>query len=182
MKTYFIDDPFECVKMSNECLEGHEGLIINICKSTFVETGSLRGFRQDICDKYGIPVAKTGYHGGSIVCFPGDLSFCETHWGPSEFAPEMIEKAVVFLKGKDLEITRDENDILVDGEKVISWARFTTISGWVQSVVHFSINSDLNLIKEICTKQMLKIPGALSKYGITADMLLDYLGYSKEGI
>ena len=65
------------------------------------------------------------------------------------------------------------SDLLADGKKVASWARATLITGWVQTVAHFSVNVDVDLIRQICTKPMVKVPGALSDYGITAEMIWD---------
>ena len=52
-------------------------------------------------------------------------------------------------------------------------------SNWVgeltESVAHFSINMDLNLVGRVCTKPMVKTPGALGKYGVTADVLLEVI-------
>ncbi len=175
METYITNDPLEALRISEECLAGHEGLIIHIADGHFVETGVFPTCDTAVCEELGIPVCRARYLGGSIVCFPGDLSLCEISWGASEFAPRVVEQAVSWLQSRGLTVKQDGNDVLVDGRKVVSWARATTAEGWVQSVVHFSVRSDVELISRICTKEMEKIPGALDDYGISADDVLGAL-------
>ena len=161
---------FEAV--ANECLAGREGAIACINADPCVWTGELNTLNRDACKKHKLYVGKGKYLGGSIVNMPGDLSICITTWGNSDLAPQIVDRAVEWLSARNILITRDENDVLADGKKVVSWARATTIQGWCQSVVHFSVGAmDLDLVREICTKPMVKIPGALSLYGITAEML-----------
>ncbi len=161
---------FEAV--ANECLAGREGAIVCINEEPCVWTGELNTLDLAACKRHKLYVGQGKYLGGSIVNMPGDLSLCITTWGHSELAPRIVERAAAWLEKRGAAITRDENDVLADGKKVISWARATTIKGWCQSVVHFSVGSmDLELVREICTKPMVKEPGALSRYGVTAEML-----------
>ncbi len=161
---------FETV--ANECLAGREGAIVCINDEPCVWTGELDTLDLAACKRHKLYVGRGKYIGGSIVNMPGDLSICITTWGNSDLAPQIVDRAVEWLEAKGVAITDDENDVLADGKKVISWARATTLQGWCQSVVHFSIGTmDLDLVREICTKPMLKEPGALSLYGVTAEML-----------
>lgn len=163
-------DYFESV--ANECLAGREGIVVCINSDTCVWTGELATLDLVACKRYGLTVGRGKYLGGSIVNMPGDLSICITTWGNSELAPQIVDRAAEWLAERGISITRDENDVLADGKKVISWARATTLEGWCQSVVHFSVGAmDLGLVREICTKPMVKEPGALSLYGITAEMI-----------
>lgn len=163
-------DYFEAV--ANECLAGREGIVVCINADLCVWTGELATFDLAACKRNGLAVGRGKYLGGSIVCMPGDLSICITTWGNSELAPQVVDRATEWLARRGISITRDENDVLADGKKVISWARATTLQGWCQSVVHFSVGAmDLELVREICTKPMVKVPGALSDYGITAEMI-----------
>lgn len=159
---------------ANECLVGREGAIVCINEEPCVWTGEFNTLNLEECKNRGLYVGKGKYLGGSIVNMPGDLSICITTWGDSDLAPYIVDRATEWLAERGINITRDGNDVLADGKKVISWARATTLHGWCQSVVHFSVGAmDLDLVREICTKPMVKVPGALSYYGITADMIWD---------
>ena len=169
MEVIKTTDPAEFERYANECLAGHEGMVIHTCDKPCIWTGQLRTYNPSATDLF---VGKALYLGGTIVNGKGDVSICRTTWGNSDFAPDLVRRSAEWLKEKDLSVTTDENDVLVDGKKVISWARFTTVKGWCQSVVHYSVNVDLELIRAICTKPMVKVPGALSDYGITTKEIL----------
>ena len=161
---------FETV--ANECLRGREGAVVCINDEPCVWTGALHTLDLAACRRRKLHVGKAIYLGGSIVNMPGDLSICITTWGNSDLAPRIVDRAAEWLAGRGVSIARDENDVLADGAKVISWARATTRKGWCQSVVHFSVGAmDLELVREICTKPLVKTPGALSLYGLTAEMI-----------
>lgn len=135
--------------------------------------GELLTYDPEEIEKRGLFLGKGQHLGGTIVNMPGDVSVCITTWGDSDLAPEIAAKLTNWLTEKGLNITTDGNDTLVEGKKVISWARATTVKGWCQGVVHASVGAiDLELVKAICTKPMEKVPGALSEYGITADDLV----------
>ena len=174
MNIVFEPDPIEAVRLSRKHLAGQEGIIVNIAEDVFVETGLLRSLDRDICDEKDIYVGEAIYLGGTIVVMPGDLSLCITTWGSSDLAPNIVSRSEEWLVERGINVSRNENDLLADNKKVVSWARATAVNGWCQSVVHFSIGVvDLELITKICTKPMIKIPGALSDYGITAEMIYE---------
>lgn len=163
-------DYFESI--ANEYLAGREGIVVCINDNPCVWTGELDTLDLAACQKHNMYVGHGKYIGGSIVNMPGDLSICITTWGDSNLALQIVNKAATWLSERGVNITSDKNDILADEKKVISWAKATTLQGWCQSVVHFSVGQmDLDLIKEICTKPMIKEPGALSLYGLTAEMI-----------
>ena len=56
---------------------------------------------------------------------------------------------------------------MTDIDRLISVARAEL--GCTESVIHCSIGPmDLDLVREICTKPMAKVPGSLGDYGVTA--------------
>ena len=181
MEIYKANNLTEAVELSKECLSGHEGVIIYVSEGPSVLTGAFNTLDRDACKRFGLQIGEAPYHGGTIVNMPGDLSLCITTWGNSEIAREIVDATVEWLEGLGVKVSRNNNDVLADEKKVISWARTMTISGWCQSVVHFSVGKmNLDLVKEICTKRMVKIPGSLSDYGITADDILAKLNLESE--
>lgn len=167
-------NPLEFESYANDCLSGHEGMVLHVAASVNAWTGQLDTLDRAECERRGIVIGTGLYLGGSIVNMPGDLSVCLTTWGESDFAPRAVDAIADWLASRGVAITRDGNDVLADGKKVISWARAMHIRGWCQSVIHFSVGPmDLDLVKAICTKPMAKIPGALSDYGVTAEMIWD---------
>lgn len=177
MEILKTNNPVEFLAFAESCLDkqhGHEGLVIHVCEEPCVWTGALEWtLNAEECARRGLTVCKGRYLGGSIVNMPGDLSLCLTTWGDSEQAPLWVDKLAAYLERRGIAVTRDENDVLADGRKVLSWARATTLQGWCQSVVHCSVGKmDLELVRAICTKPMVKVPGSLAEFGITAEELL----------
>lgn len=170
MKAYHTNSCTEFTHLASEFSE--ERIITHVTKTSCVWTGQLPTLNCEECEKRGIEIGQGEYLGGSIVNMPGDLSLCIVTWGDSDLAPQIVDKTAEWLSERGISITYDENDVLADSKKVVSWARATTLQGWCQSVVHFSIGEmDLELVKAICTKPMVKVPGALSEYGVTAEDL-----------
>ena len=180
MDIYRTSDPAAAYRLSRECMAGHEGEIIVVNVAPCVWTGRLNTMDLSACAGRGLTVAYGEYLGGSIVCMPGDLSVMRVTFGSNEWAPELVDAAAAWLEGRGIAVTRDENDVLADGRKVISWARATGYEGWCQSVVHFSIGPmDLDLVRTVCTKPMTKVPGSLGEYGVTAEDVLGALGIGR---
>ena len=172
MTIYRAESAADFEEFANRCLSpGGEGCVYHISPSVSVWTGQLATLDLAACERLGLTVGQGEYMGGSIVNMPGDLSICITTWGDSDLAPEIVERMAAWLTGMG-ELSQDENDVLLDGRKVLSWARATTVKGWCQSVVHCSVGPmDLKLVREICTKPMAKVPGSLGDYGVTAEEL-----------
>ena len=164
------------LEAAKQLRDGEDGLIVCVNQSVCVWSGVLPLYRRSFCAAHNIPVAAGEYIGGCIVCMPGDLSLIRTAWGSSDFATDLARRAAEMLVARGLSVSIDGNDVLVDGCKVISWASSMAQNGWSQNVIHFSIGPmDMELVRHVCAKPMMKTPGSLGVYGITAEMLLTEL-------
>ena len=68
----------------------------------------------------------------------------------------------------------DNNDVMVDNGKVASGGEII-INGFEYMGYQISVNQDIEAIKNICTdKPMVKIPKALSEYGITTEEMVEF--------
>ena len=145
-----------------------DGLVLLFSSELAVVYGHPQYIDTNVCARNGAFLYQAWHLGGAIICFPGDLSIMELKNGGSNFGYESISAVRDMLESRKIDALIDGNDLMVDGRKCGSWAR-TIDSGYTQIVVHFSINSDMQTIQELCAKPMVKIPGALSDYGITAE-------------
>lgn len=145
-----------------------DGLVLLFSSELAVVYGYPQYIDVNACVRNGAFLYQAWHLGGAIVCFPGDLSIMELKNGGSNFGSESISAVRDMLETRRISALIDGNDLMVNGRKCGSWAR-TSDRGYTQTVVHFSINSDVAIIRELCTKPMAKIPGALSDYGITAE-------------
>ena len=176
LEIFRTSDAEQAMQFAQESLEGLHGketLDLFFNQSVFLQTGVLHSSDCETARNLGIPVWQAGHLGGSIVCFPGDLSICLTTWGDTvpDFGKQCMQACIDALRERHIYLTVDGNDVLARHKKVASWAKSHSISGWVQTVAHFSVTVDVDLIRMLCTKPMNKIPGALKDYGITADEL-----------
>ena len=144
-------------------------------KSVFIAQSD--AVNRSLCVELGYNVLETMHTGGVVVVSEGDISVI--HFGEignsvmHDFAMFLVEK----YREKGLNATFDGNDVLIDGYK-ISGLSATPYGHTQYSTIHIGINTNLDDIKAICTKSMVKVPKGLSDYGITADeveqMFLDF--------
>lgn len=122
---------------------------------------------------HNIPVYKFAREGGCIVSSAGDIgiAYITKRIG----VPVEFDKLVHFFVSKNLNVTREDNDILIDGYKVCSYDTNRLDENYNFYVVQISINVDLDAIKNICTKHMEKIPKGLSDFGVTTEEIKQLL-------
>ena len=116
--------------------------------------------------------------GGTIVGFKDGITLVS--FTSRDTPPMWEEKLTEYLKSKGLDARHEDNDVLVDGYKVSGG-----FSKWLNSDmqyygIHISMNTDLDVIRKICTKPMEKIPKGLSEYGFTRSDILSALGVEDE--
>ncbi len=131
----------------------------------------------DACEEYGYMILDTRHTGGVVVVNRGDISV--VFFGAvgnqvmQDFAMYLIDR----YKEKGLNATYEGNDVLIDGYKISGLS--ATPYGHIQySTIHIGVNTNLDHIKAICKKPMVKVPKGLSEYGITTEeveqMFLDF--------
>lgn len=126
----------------------------------FIEANNLKHF-----------YLKTG--GGCIVAFPDNVEVA--HFSTdcdNNFSGVITDKVEKHLIDKGLNVTKDNNDLLVDGCKVFSTGTVNYNQRVLATVIHTSINCDAELVDKICLKPMRKRPIGLSEYGITSNEIL----------
>lgn len=130
---------------------------------------------KEFVETHNIKAIRMGTAGGCIVAFPDNLEIgLFSKDVDNTFLERLTPKVVDFLKGKGLNVSLDNNDVLIDGKyKVFSTCKAVYDKTLLLGAVHVSINCDADLVDKICTKPMKKIPKGLSEYGITSDEMLD---------
>lgn len=78
-----------------------------------------------------------------------------------------------FLINKGLNASIDNNDMMIDGFKVASGTEGET-NGWRYLGYQISLNQDIEVIKKVCKKPMVKMPKGLSDFGVTTDEVVDF--------
>ena len=96
------------------------------------------------------------------------------HEGGKSLVDKFSEVLCEYLKNRGIApIECDKNDIMVDGYKTASAVQ-TQINNWDFVCYQISINQDLETIKNVCKKPMIKVPKGLGEYGITTEEMLKF--------
>ena len=176
MRLAYVDVSEALVETHRLVQDQEEGLLVNFGDNYFCGCGKHSNLREEVCDNLNIPILRANYLGGTIVIFPGDLSIMEVKRGHSTFGAKTIQCLCDYLRSKGLPVFVDNNDLLLsDVDNRVAYKVASYGSNWVGAMtetgIHVSINTDVELIKSICVKPMVKVPGALGQYGITAQEL-----------
>lgn len=167
MKTIYATTNIEAANAADEIYMLGEGLVIFMTTEYSAVYGSPLYISKEACDRHGIFTWQAKHIAGTIVSSPGDLNLCEIVSGTSDLGPKCMEKMHELIPDSII----DGNDLMVNGKKAASWGSMR-FNGKMQTTVHFSVNLDLDLISEICTKSSVKEPGTI---GYTAEEIVRYL-------
>lgn len=134
---------------------------------------------KEWCDNNNIPYSqgKLIQHTGCIIAVKGNilLDIKVKHNGGEMLSDKFSKALCEYFKNKGMDSVRqDNNDVLVDDCKVASGAEVTLPNGFQYIAYQISINQDLDAIKHACKKPMVKVPKALSDYGITTDEMVEF--------
>lgn len=133
------------------------------------------------CEENNIPIIKNSEiktilqnNGGCIVGVNGNIFINIKVKSDICLSDKFSKMLCQYLKNKGIEsVSEDNNDILINGFKVASGCE-TTYNGWQLMVYQISLYQDINLIENICTKAMVKVPKGLSEYGLTTEELKQF--------
>ena len=170
----------ECIDVLPTVLtDGQEHFAFIIHQNTEVGYGFDNDVNLEYCEKNNIPCYDQKRNGGTIVCSAGNIgiAFIYNNRIRGGFVLDrMLPDLSRYLSRKGLHTKIDSNDLLIDGYKVASASgyNFGEKYHYTYEAVQISINQDIEAIKNICKKPMVKIPKGLSEYGITTKEIADW--------
>lgn len=182
MKYYKVNQPNTVgeIKKNIEC-GNHTGFHVMV-ETPVAFVHKERQIDKDVCSAIGYEVYEAYYNGGTIIGNKGDMAFA--HFGETEngWMMRFVNYFLDWLKSKGLNAEYVSNDILVDGYKVCGMC--VTRYGRIDYTAGFiGVNTNLDHIKAICKKPMVKVPKGLSEYGIATEeieqMFLDFCEQDK---
>lgn len=141
-----------------------------------VIVGSNGGVNRVEVERLGVKMVEIKHEGGTIVASPGDVQigiFTQGYKG-DEYRKAIIGRLMELLLENGHSASLEQNDILVNGKKVAGFGS-RMFGNILYTAFQISVNVDINLIKSICTKPMVKTPDGLSNYGVTTDHVLNIL-------
>lgn len=143
-------------------------------KETYVLIGENVDINIDYCLKNNIKIINIKHKGGSVILTESAVGFAHIGYDfDNKISSNLISAFVKFLKDKNLDAIYDGNDVLVNGYKTSSCGK-VIIKNKTYFVFQVSLDNDINLIKSICTKPMIKTPKGLSEFGITKEEIIKF--------
>lgn len=144
-----------------------------------VNYGVENDINKEYCDNNNIHYRFEQRSGGCMVLFPGNIITLDVYPADNFLKQHaFMHDFVDYLQTKGINATTNNNDLIINGKKVIgslSEMLPEPYKGWMYFALSVSINIDENLISNVCTKNSVKTPGALSDYGITTEEVMNWL-------
>ena len=127
---------------------------------------------EEVCNTLGYEIVESYNNAGTIVSNAGDILIGHFYHPENGWYDRFIAYFLDWLKAKGLNAVYASNDILVDGYKVCGMCitRYGRID-YTGGII--SMNVNLDHIKAICKKPMVKVPKGLREYGITTEEVED---------
>lgn len=130
---------------------------------------------QEYCETNNIEILSIPTHGGSLIVGEEDIELGYFTLKPDDkFLDKFINSIIEYLKYQNIHAEYKDNDILINNRKFCGVAA-NPYNDLIYVAIHISINVNMDLIKQICTKPMEKIPVGLKEYGITNEELLTHI-------
>lgn len=135
---------------------------------------------ETYCNEHNIAIIDAHSMGGAIVMSEGDIEIGIFRHNGWDDLNKFGEALASYLATKINNVKFVDNDIIVDDIYKCAGTYSVNLTGtmednFILSACHISINMNLELIKNICTKPMTKIPKGLSDYGITTEQIVNFL-------
>lgn len=137
-------------------------------------------YNVQYCADNNITCLTFGNMGGAIVTNEGDFDIGYFDKAPNTFGDGFAKLLKEYLTNKSIACEWSNNDLLADGKyKVATYVSTPIDKTFVYTAFHISINVDLDLIKHICVKPMVKVPKGLGDYGVTTEEIKElFLKYA----
>lgn len=141
------------------------------------------GYKNDCnfqwCKDNNIPVYDAKRGAGCIVSAAGNISLVDIRRfdGSTWLAHDILSKFAVYLKTLGLNANYNHNDVMIGDYKVASGVSINLKPSYKMQYtgIQFSINQNLDVIKNACLKEMKKQPGKLSDFGINTEDIENWI-------
>lgn len=173
MKVYNHKDAYEHLKYIFKFQK--EDCFIAVFTEPAVHYGEELWFNEDRAKELNLEMFNLHRRGGAIVTSPGDLVYCFfLKEDDQDLAKQLEQFLLQKIRSKGLNVALVDNDLLINGKKFYGSmkqdiGRMHFIGG------HISINCNLELIQQICTKPMKKEPIGLGSFNITTQDVIEWI-------
>ena len=158
--------------------EREDGIVVNVAERLWASCALDNAFREDVRKANNILIFHSNYRHGMVdLVFPGDLSICIIERENNRQGVKIFERAQNYFQKSRIPAAANGSDFFMLHDrltvhKVGSYGVVHTKSGMWETTIHFSIHSDMNLLKSFKLEPPEMIRGGLEQYGVTAEKLL----------
>lgn len=149
-------------------------LIYAVAEHPLVFSGYGNNIDPQLCAQHNAILVPVNNQGGVIVSDIGSISMAQFSYNSTHFNHHLAAYLFNKLHNKGLNVSFNNNDILIDGMYKVASFSSREFNGIVFSAFQISYTVDLNLIHILCPKEMKKVPRGLADYGITHDEMLEW--------
>lgn len=154
----------EIIQNQKECI------VWGIPDKNYVFSGRNTNYNKSYCEQNGIEILEFPNEGGVIVISNGDFDIGHFSYDlKNSFNVCLAKNVENYLINKKINAKFIGNDLIIDNKYKCASFSSRKFDKLLYSAFHFSLSCDLELIKNICTKPMIKIPAGLSSYGISLE-------------
>lgn len=109
-------------------------------------------------------IIRTQHSGGVGVIFPLDLGF--TWINTTSILGDIVNDIGIYLIKKDIPVYGEGNDIMINDRKLFGTMSTFNNDNYYEGVF-LSFNTNTEIIKKICKKEMIKTPIGLAEFEVT---------------
>ena len=147
-----------------------ECIVWGIPDKNYVFSGRNTNYNKLYCEENGIEILEFPNEGGVIVISNGDFDIGHFSFDlNNSFNLGLAKKVEDYLLNKKINAKFIGNDLIVDNKYKCASFSSRKFNNILYSAFHFSLSCNLELIKNICTKPMVKIPNGLTSFGISLE-------------
>lgn len=169
-EVYEVDAEWMATKLWDAIKNGEYGVLVYKTDHPFVYHGT-EDIDYALCAELGMDVVELGYNGGSLVGTADDLGLMVI--APADIgldANYFLQKYQSILAQSFDNVAIDNNDILIDGKKVMG-GYSDQVGGSFVYASQFSFADSSALIAQICKKQSAKTPGYIDPQVLSCGQL-----------
>lgn len=152
-------------KLLSEAKIGDALLCQNLGNKPYIIINNNSNYNND--ENY--EIIKTQHCGGVGVIFPLDLGF--TWINNRSILGDIVNDVCFYLIEKNVPVYGEGNDIMINDKKLFGTMSVFNNDKYYEGIF-LSFNTDTEVIKKICKKEMVKVPVGLAEYKITPEEMI----------
>lgn len=158
-----------CISIIQQIInEQRHEIVYGIVNSKLVLISEMKNINEENARLLGYDIKSGLHNGGILVLNKGDFEIGYFGEYGNSFLNDFIQAMLVFLSSKNLNAEYIDNDLLVNGYKVLGCSNRCWYN-IMYTGIHIAMNVKIEDIQAICTKPMKKIPKGLYDFGITTE-------------